>query len=75
LHRVASTGCRTIDANEAVARIAYALNEVIAIYPITPAPPMGAAKKLLGQAQAEVQARRTFYEFLSIQKFNPFSIA
>src|ERR1051325_2950894 len=32
---------KTIDANEAVARIAYALNEVIAIYPITPASPMG----------------------------------
>jgi pyruvate-ferredoxin/flavodoxin oxidoreductase len=31
----------TIDANEAAARIAYALNEVIAIYPITPASPMG----------------------------------
>ena len=31
----------TIDGNEAVARIAYALNEVIAIYPITPATPMG----------------------------------
>jgi pyruvate-ferredoxin/flavodoxin oxidoreductase len=30
----------TIDGNEAVARIAYALNEVIAIYPITPASPM-----------------------------------
>ena len=30
----------TIDANEAVARIAYKLNEVIAIYPITPASPM-----------------------------------
>src|SRR6266508_5631571 len=29
------------DANEAVARIAYALDEVIAIYPITPASPMG----------------------------------
>jgi pyruvate-ferredoxin/flavodoxin oxidoreductase len=32
---------RTLDANEAVARVAYALNEVIAIYPITPATPMG----------------------------------
>ena len=32
---------KTIDANEAVARVAYALNEVIAIYPITPASPMG----------------------------------
>ena len=31
----------TIDANEAVARVAYALNEVIAVYPITPASPMG----------------------------------
>ncbi|MEO1792222.1 MAG: pyruvate:ferredoxin (flavodoxin) oxidoreductase [Cyanobacteria bacterium J06629_19] len=31
----------TLDGNEAVARIAYALNEVIAIYPITPASPMG----------------------------------
>ena len=30
-----------IDANEAVARVAYALNEVIAVYPITPATPMG----------------------------------
>src|SRR5438046_5694848 len=32
---------KTIDANEAVAQVAYALNEVIAIYPITPASPMG----------------------------------
>jgi pyruvate-ferredoxin/flavodoxin oxidoreductase len=31
----------TIDGNEAVASIAYRLNEVIAIYPITPATPMG----------------------------------
>ena len=31
----------TIDANEAVAKIAYKTNEVIAIYPITPASPMG----------------------------------
>ena len=31
----------TIDGNEAAARIAYATNEVIAIYPITPASPMG----------------------------------
>src|SRR5688572_25545208 len=31
----------TIDANEAVARVAYRLNEVIAIYPITPSSPMG----------------------------------
>lgn len=31
----------TIDGNEAVARVAYAASEVIAIYPITPASPMG----------------------------------
>lgn len=31
----------TLDGNEAVARVAYATNEVIAIYPITPASPMG----------------------------------
>jgi pyruvate-ferredoxin/flavodoxin oxidoreductase len=35
------TGYKMLDANEAVARVAYALNEVIAIYPITPASPMG----------------------------------
>ena len=30
-----------LDGNEAVASVAYRLNEVIAIYPITPASPMG----------------------------------
>ena len=29
------------DGNEAAARVAYRLNEVIAIYPITPSSPMG----------------------------------
>lgn len=38
---VFATNFKTLDANEAVARIAYALDEVIAIYPITPASPMG----------------------------------
>lgn len=32
---------RTLDGNEAVAAVAYRLSEVIAIYPITPASPMG----------------------------------
>src|SRR5690349_13400679 len=32
---------KTLDANEAVASIAYRLNEVIALYPITPSSPMG----------------------------------
>ncbi|MFN8371549.1 MAG: pyruvate:ferredoxin (flavodoxin) oxidoreductase [Anaerolineae bacterium] len=31
----------TIDANEAVAKVAFKVNEVIAIYPITPSSPMG----------------------------------
>jgi len=32
---------KTFDANEAVAKVAYGLSEVIAIYPITPSSPMG----------------------------------
>lgn len=31
----------TLDGNEAVARVAYRLSEVVAIYPITPSSPMG----------------------------------
>jgi len=31
----------TIDANEAVAYVAHRINEVIAVYPITPSSPMG----------------------------------
>src|SRR6184192_1174091 len=33
--------CKTMDGNEAVANVAYRLNEVIAIYPITPSSAMG----------------------------------
>ncbi len=36
-----SRKCKTMDANEAVAHVAYRVNEVIAIYPITPSSPMG----------------------------------
>src|SRR5437016_12426112 len=32
---------KTMDANEAVANVAYRVNEVIAIYPITPSSAMG----------------------------------
>ena len=32
---------KTMDGNEAVANVAYRLNEVIAIYPITPSSNMG----------------------------------
>jgi pyruvate-ferredoxin/flavodoxin oxidoreductase len=34
-------GFETLDGNEAVARVAFQLNEVIALFPITPASPMG----------------------------------
>ena len=39
-----------IDANEAVARIAYQLNEVIAIYPITPSSAMGELSDVMAAA-------------------------
>jgi pyruvate-ferredoxin/flavodoxin oxidoreductase len=35
------TPCITVDGNEAVARVAYKLSELIAIYPITPSSTMG----------------------------------
>ena len=35
------TSSITVDGNEAVARVAYRLHEVVALYPITPATPMG----------------------------------
>ncbi len=38
---IPSTNFATLDGNEAVARVVYPLNEVIAIYPITPSSPMG----------------------------------
>ncbi|MEI6829704.1 MAG: pyruvate:ferredoxin (flavodoxin) oxidoreductase [Synechococcaceae cyanobacterium ELA445] len=41
LTNAVATAVATIDANEAVARVAYRLSEVVAIYPITPATPMG----------------------------------
>jgi len=41
----------TIDGNEAAALVAHRLNEVIAIYPITPASPMGEAADAWSAAQ------------------------
>ena len=41
---------RTLDANEAVAGVAYRLSEVIAIYPITPASPTAPAPPTLSPA-------------------------
>ena len=39
---------KTIDGNEAAALIAYKTNEVISIYPITPASPMGEMSDMWG---------------------------
>ena len=39
--RMSEKQWRCVDGNEAAARVAYALSEVIALYPITPASPMG----------------------------------
>ncbi len=38
---VTATKLKTVDANEAVASVAYRLSEIISIYPITPSTPMG----------------------------------
>ena len=38
---MANTATKILDGNEAAASVAYRLNEVIAIYPITPSSPMG----------------------------------
>ena len=42
-----------LDGNEAVAHVAYALNEVIAIYPITPSSPMGEWADAVGGGRQE----------------------
>ena len=42
LQQAGNVQLATVDGNEAVARVAYRLNEVIAIYPITPASPLAA---------------------------------
>ncbi len=39
--KTGNTKMKAMDGNEAAARVAYALSEVIAIYPITPSSPMG----------------------------------
>src|SRR5579875_1830518 len=41
LEEIMKENWMTIEGNEAVARVAYALSEVAAIYPITPSTPMG----------------------------------
>ena len=50
----------TLDGNEAAARIAYALSEIIAIYPITPSSPMVGGPVALGRQEEHLghSARR-----------------
>lgn len=43
----------TVDGNEAVARVAHKINEVIAIYPITPSSPMGELSDLYSAKKQE----------------------
>ncbi|MFN2162427.1 MAG: pyruvate:ferredoxin (flavodoxin) oxidoreductase, partial [Candidatus Promineifilaceae bacterium] len=46
---------KTMDGNEAAARVAHKLNEVIAIYPITPSSPMGEwADQFSAQGQTNI---------------------
>lgn len=65
----------TIDGNEAAATIAHLTNEVIAIYPITPASPMGeysdewstqGRSNLWGTVPTvvEIQSEAGLYQFL-----------
>lgn len=49
-----------MDGNEAAASVAYRLSEIIAIYPITPASPMGT-----GPCRRELPARLLNCRFLS----------
>ncbi|MDM5271879.1 pyruvate:ferredoxin (flavodoxin) oxidoreductase [Sulfurovum sp. zt1-1] len=55
-----------IDGNEAVARVAYKLNEIIAIYPITPASPMGELSDLYAM-QGEKNIFGTVPEVIEMQ--------
>jgi hypothetical protein len=69
---------KTLDANEAVARVAYALNEVIAIYPITPASPMGNGPmpgplpegKISGAIEREMWEWMEEHEYDSVEQLN-----
>ena len=54
----------TLDGNEAVASVAYRTNEVVAIYPITPASSMGE----LADAWAAPEAREGITAFFEKRK-------
>ena len=56
-----------IDGNEAAARVAYALSEVIAIYPITPASPMGELCGRTGRRAAAPNLWGTVPEVVEMQ--------
>jgi pyruvate-ferredoxin/flavodoxin oxidoreductase len=48
----------TVDGNEAVALVAHKINEVIAIYPITPSSPMGEFSDLYSSKGAKKYLRQ-----------------
>jgi hypothetical protein len=48
---------KTMDANEAVANVAYRASEVIAIYPITPSSPWGAGRSLPAKSNGRTRMR------------------
>ena len=50
---------KTMDANEAVANVAYRASEVIAIYPITPSPPWGAGRSLPAKSNGRMRSNAT----------------
>ena len=57
----------TLEGNEAVANIAHALSEVIAIYPITPSTSMGEMADALILASRRIEPRKLLvsgYRFL-----------
>ncbi len=56
----------TVDGNEAVARVAHKINEVIAIYPITPSSPMGELSDLYS-AKKEANIFGTIPEVYEMQ--------
>ena len=56
---MARANVKTLDGNEAAASVAYRVNEIIAIYPITPSSTMGELADRVGvRGQAEHLGRR-----------------
>jgi len=59
---------KTVDGNEAVALVAHKINEVIAIYPITPSSPMGELSDLYSLETARYTANTLYDRYTNLQK-------